>query len=326
MRAMLGISVSLLVAAAGVFSFSDRETSPLGPHRIPVDNMNLTSIERTDSGIVAAGELGHILVSSDNGKSWTRAELSHHRHALITRTRFRDGLNGLAIGHEGWILRTEDGGNSWQETHFEPGTEPLLGLGMLADRQWMAVGAFGLTLVSNDDGISWSEPSRPLDTDWHLNALIPSRDGTTWLLAGESGTLFRSTDSGNSWESIPEFYNGSLYGGINIDDETWVVYGMRGNIFRSDDNGLNWEQVANPIPASVFSHTQLADGRLILAGQGGLLLLSDDGGRHFRPVFRGGRMSLTDIEQLDSGKLLISSDSGMIPVLTIDQITSQPGA
>lgn len=325
MRAILGISVSLLVVAAGVYTLSESESPSLGAHRIPVDNMIITSIEQTNAGIITAGELGHILISSNNGQEWTKANISHNRNALITRMQFRDEHNGLAIGHESWILRTDDGGLNWQEVHFEPGTEPLLGIGLI-DNNWMAVGAFGLVLVSYDDGISWVEPYPSLDTDWHLNALIPSIQGDLWLLAGEAGTLFRSVNKGISWEQLPEFYNGSFYGGVNLSNETWLIYGMRGNIFRSEDNGINWEQVYNPIPVSIFSHTLLPDGNLILAGQGGLLMLSEDNGRSFRPVFRGGRMTLTDIEMLESGELLISSDSGLIPTISIDNITSQPGA
>jgi len=110
MRATLGIAVSVIVAAAGMFAFSHRDTPSLGPRQIPVDNMNLTSITQTDAGLVTAGELGHILMSSDKGATWQKAALSDQRHALITRMHFKDDMTGLAIGHEGWILKTRDGG------------------------------------------------------------------------------------------------------------------------------------------------------------------------------------------------------------------------
>ncbi len=326
MRVTLGIAVSLIVAVAGIFAFSHRDTPSLGPRQIPVDNMNLTSIVQTDAGLVTAGELGHILISSDQGNSWQQASLSQQRHALITRLHFTDDRHGLAIGHEGWILKTEDGGRHWKEVAFNPGSEPLLSINRLPSGVWMAIGAFGQALVSNDNGNSWSSMPPPNGTDWHLNNLLPSKDHTTWLIVGEAGTLFRSTDGGQSWETIPEFYNGSFYGGLNLGGDTWVVYGMRGNIFRSVDNGQSWESVGGELQASLFTHSVLDNGDILLGGQGGALLLSEDQGRSFRFLHKSGRMSVTDITRLDDDRLLLSSDAGLLPPLSLDQLKQPSGA
>ncbi len=326
MRVTLGIAVSLIVAVAGIFAFSHRDTPSLGPRQIPVNNMNLTSIVQTDAGLVTAGELGHILISTDQGKNWKQASLSHQRHALITRLHFKDDRTGLAIGHEGWILKTTDGGLNWQEVAFNPGGEPLLSINLLPSGIWMAIGAFGQAVVSSDEGNSWSRMPPPNGTDWHLNNLLPSQDHNTWLIVGEAGTLFRSTDSGESWEAVPEFYNGSLYGGLNLHGETWIVYGMRGNIFRSEDNGQNWVSVGGELPASMFTHQVMENGDLLLGGQGGVLLLSEDDGRSFRFLHKSGRMSVTDIARLDSGQLLLSSDRGLLPSVSLDQLKHPSGA
>ncbi|GAA0795875.1 WD40/YVTN/BNR-like repeat-containing protein [Marinobacterium sediminicola] len=326
MRVTLGIAVSLLVAVAGIFAFSHRDTPSLGPRQIPVNNMNLTSIVQTDAGLVAAGELGHILISSDEGKNWTQASLSHQRHALITRLHFKDERTGLAIGHEGWILKTDDGGRHWKEVAFNPGGEPLLSVNHLPSGIWMAIGAFGQAVVSSDEGDTWSNMPPPNGTDWHLNNLLPSEDHRTWLIVGESGTLFRSLDAGESWEPIPEFYNGSLYGGLNLNGDVWVVYGMRGNIFRSEDNGLTWTSVGGQLPASLFTHQTLDNGDILLGGQGGILLLSKDQGRSFHFAHKAGRMSVTDIARLDSGELLMSSDRGLLPQISPEQLKQPSGA
>lgn len=326
MRVTLGIAVSLIVAVAGIFAFSHRDTLSLGTRQIPINNMNLTSLVETDAGLVTAGELGHILISKDQGQSWTPASLSQQRYALLTRLHFKDGQTGLAIGHEGWILRTNDGGLNWQEVAFNPGGEPLLGIHLLPSGAWVAFGAFGQALISRDDGNSWSDLPPPEGTDWHLNNILASIDKRTWLIVGESGTLFRSTDGGENWETVPEFYNGSLYGGLNLGGDNWLVYGMRGNIFRSEDNGLTWTSVGGELPVSIFTHQSLDNGKLLLAGQGGVLLLSDDDGKSFSFLHKSGRMTLTDITRLESGKLLMSSDTGLLPPLSLDQLKQPSGA
>lgn len=326
MRVTLGVAVSLLVAVAGIFAFSHRDTQPLGPRQIPVNNMNLTSIVETSAGLVTAGELGHILISTDQGRNWNEAKLSEQRFALITRLHFTDENTGLAIGHEGWILRTTDGGRNWEEVAFNPGGEPLMSVNQLPSGVWMAIGAFGQALVSNDNGLSWSNMPPPNGTDWHLNNLLPSKDHRTWMIVGEAGTLFRSTDGGEHWDSIPEFYNGSLYGGLHLGGDTWVVYGMRGNIFRSEDNGQSWDSIGGNLPASLFTHLELDSGEILLGGQGGILLLSKDNGRSFNFLHKSGRMSVTDIARLGSGELIMSSDSGLLPSLMLDQLKNSSGA
>ena len=84
MLAPVGMAMALIVTAASIYSFSPRHMHPLEETRIPVDRMQLTSIERSKAGLVIAGELGTILVSADEGSSWKPAVVSHDRQALIS--------------------------------------------------------------------------------------------------------------------------------------------------------------------------------------------------------------------------------------------------
>ena len=108
MRASVGWAMALIVAAAGVHAFSPRSAVTLPEVRIPVEHMQLTSVHQTSAGLVIAGELGHILTSADQGSSWTPANIPGNRQALLTRLAFSGPDEGLALGHEGWILRSTD--------------------------------------------------------------------------------------------------------------------------------------------------------------------------------------------------------------------------
>lgn len=311
MRTPVGILVTLLVVTASAFAFSPRNTQPLAPTQIPVDNMLLTSTAKTEAGRIIAGEQGSILISQNGGESWLTAKLSTQRYALITQLSFTDAKHGLAIGHEGWILRTTDGGLTWNEVAFdEERGDPLLDLAQLPSGHWVAVGAFGRILTSDDNGLSWHSMNIPGNTDRHLNSISGSADGRDWLIVGETGTAFRSADSGETWEKIPEFYEGSLYGAASLSDDTWVAYGMRGNIFRSSDNGENWQRIPFNTPLSLFTHKHLSSGTLLLGGQGGIVLASKDEGRTF-DVIRRGKGTLTDLGITDTGEWLLLSDAGL---------------
>ncbi|MBS0555095.1 MAG: glycosyl hydrolase, partial [Proteobacteria bacterium] len=219
---------------------------------------------------------------------------------------------GLALGQEGWILRTDDGGQSWTETAFtEKNGEPLMSAARLPNGDWLAVGAFGQVLRSIDDRNTWQPDTLPGLSDWHLNQIASSADGKQWMIVGENGTVLRSTDGARSWEAVEPFYHGSLYGAVHLGGNRWVAYGMRGKVFFSDNAGETWSAAQVPAPVSLYGHTLTPSGELLLVGQGGVVLSSKDGGEHFTVARRGGRASLTGILVKRDGEWLMSSDGGL---------------
>ena len=82
-----------------------------------------------------------------------------------------------------WLLRTEDGGRSWNEVAFnEQGAEPLMDAQRLPSGDWLAVGAFGRVLRSRDGGHQWHAERIEGQEDWHLNGIAGSADGRHWLI------------------------------------------------------------------------------------------------------------------------------------------------
>ena len=127
MRMLLGLGMAAIVAASAVFAFSPRHTPPLAATRMPVDRMHFNTLASAGDMLVAGGELGHIMLSADAGKTWTEAVVEPRRNALITQIVFVNQQLGLAVAHEGQILRTEDGGKRWKELAFDQDKgEPLM--------------------------------------------------------------------------------------------------------------------------------------------------------------------------------------------------------
>src|SRR5688572_29939006 len=61
--------------------------------------------------LVAAGAHGHIVFSDDGGTTWQQAQVPVS--ADLTALHFVDATLGWAVGHEGVVLHTADGGASW---------------------------------------------------------------------------------------------------------------------------------------------------------------------------------------------------------------------
>jgi photosystem II stability/assembly factor-like uncharacterized protein len=309
--------MAALMALAAIQAFAPRETPALAVTRLAVEKLHLNTLARSKAGLITAGELGTVLYSTNQGHEWQRAALPVERQALLNQISFgSDGLTGMAVGHEGWILRTTDGGMSWKEVAFdEKNGEPLMSVGQLPSGAWLVVGAFGRALRSFDAGNSWQPLVLPksgneLD-DKHMNRLVGSADGKHWLIVGERGLVLRSDDSGESWALVEPFYKGSFYNAAALADGQWLAYGMRGNAYLSHAGQAPWTRSTVPAPASFFGHAVLPNGRVLLVGQGSLIASSDDGGNSFA-ISRGkGRATLTDLQVADDGSGWISSDAGL---------------
>lgn len=232
-----------------------------------------------DSAIVAVGERGLIRRSTNGGRTWTDTDTVVP--TTLCAVSFADARNGWAAGHGAVILRTTDGGVSWQHQYTGPDPEsPFLDLLALDAGHVIAIGAFGAYYVSHDAGAHW-EQEFILEEDMHLNRITRLTDGTLFL-AGEMGTLLRSTDRGATWETLSTDDDGSLYGVLELADHTLLAYGLRGRVYRSNDRGDTWKPVKTPGTGLLMTGIELPSARtVILAGQARTWWTSHDGGRTF---------------------------------------------
>src|SRR5262245_50694342 len=81
------------------------QSSPLASKRL------LQSVARAGDRLVAVGPRGHILVSSDSGQSWTQSTVPVSSD--LTAVYFANDKAGWAVGHDGVVLATTDGGDTW---------------------------------------------------------------------------------------------------------------------------------------------------------------------------------------------------------------------
>jgi photosystem II stability/assembly factor-like uncharacterized protein len=258
-----------LLAKDGEFS----EPAPLAARSLLLDV--------TDAGgkLVAVGDRGHIVISTDEGRTWQQASVP--TRAMLTGVAFADADHGWAVGHDGVIVATTDGGRTWQRQDDGKDLETVyLDVLFLDARRGFVVGAYGKCLFTEDAGANW-RALRPTDEDMHFNRVLRTPGGALYLV-GEAGTLLRSSDEGRTWERLEVPYEGSLFAGIAPDDDTLVLAGLRGHIFTSRDRGETWQPHDNNATVLISASTRTRDGLIVLAGQGGNFFLSRDGGRSFR--------------------------------------------
>jgi photosystem II stability/assembly factor-like uncharacterized protein len=317
------------LAALALFGLSAGGVEAAGSQLMPLaDKSLLLDGQAVAERLIAVGERGHILISEDNGLSWQQQPVP--TRSTLTSVYFVDSANGWAAGHDSVILRTRDGGASWQQVYADPQDErPILDLWFRDARHGYAVGGYGLILATSDGGASW----QPLDfdpatlltnsdsddpwsaeaedawVDFHLNQIAVSRNGRVFI-AAEAGNLYRSDDGCRSWLSLPTPYEGSFYGVLPLAGDSLLAFGLRGHLFRSDDGGVNWRELATASRATIDDGIILSDGRLLLAGLAGTLLLSADGGQSFTRLANDKRDGIAKVLQSADGSVILLGEHG----------------
>lgn len=265
----------------------------------------LIAVAAAGERLVAVGDRGIIVLSDDKGASWAQAA-QVPTQALLTGVCFFDAQHGLAVGHDEVALVTADAGRTWKLSHYAPEAQrPLLDVWCGAGGQAIAIGAYSTYLTSPDGGASWNESRfvatpRPKpggarraaaaqaaasDQDaagggYHLNRIV-SAAGARLYIAGETGHLYRSDNSGAAWQELTTPYAGSFFGVLPLGGETVLAFGLRGNLYRSADAGSSWQKIDTATVALLDGAARFGDSGVAIVGLSGVVLVSYDSGRSF---------------------------------------------
>jgi len=277
------------------------------------DRSLLLDAAAVDGMLVVVGERGHILISNDAGKTWRQAKVP--TRATLTGVWFHDPSHGWAVGHDSVILRTMDGGATWERVQWAPDDEsPFLDVWFFDAESGFAIGAYGSFFVTEDGGATWFDEMIGED-DFHLNHMARSDTGRMYI-AAEAGAAYRSDDDGATWTILPTPYEGSFFGVLPLDGDALLLFGLRGHLFRSDDAGETWTTLETGTTAMLNSGIRLEDGRIVIAGLGGVVLVSDDGGRSFDLRGQSSRAGIQTLVDAGDGQLLLVGEFGirMLPL------------
>lgn len=309
--------------------------SALAPHAL------LNAVTRAGTRLVAVGQRGHVLWSDDAGARWMQAAVPVSSD--LTAVHFPSPWRGFAVGHDGVVLATADGGRSWTKRLDGRGIEALLrarygapalaarggiaeqaralaqrapGVSLLAvwfadERVGFVAGAFGLVLHTEDGGESWIPWLDRVDNPRALHLYAIGRAGGAVLLAGEQGLLLRLDHEARRFRAARVPPGGSFFA-LAATGRTAVIAGLGGRALRTGDAGESWQEVATGVVASVTGAAVLPGGQLVLVSQQGDVLVSGDGGRSFRRAGPAGRPQPTSsVAAADAETLVLAGPAGV---------------
>ena len=236
-----------------------------------------------------------IAATEDGGRSWatTRLENKSRGFPNLTGVAFRDMSRGWAFGTHALALSTRDGGKTWAK-ETAPGDIRTFryrnGTGSLVLGPPGYSGRDGFFTFDADDfqsGRLREKASNDFNMFPHDVQIVNPR--TLWGFG--DGSLYRSTDSGDSWTviRIDEAYSGPSTIGDGVRAISFlsattgfIVVGDR--LLATTDGGAT-RKVAGPLGAGGFVHSRLFffdEARGVALGStraAGTILFTADGGR-----------------------------------------------
>lgn len=147
---------------------------------------------------------------------------------------------GLAVGIQGTILKTTNGGNSWTAVGGLPVSLDIYDVDVIDQNTAWAVGrenSVGIILKTTDGGNVWN-PQTPVGGASALNSVF-FFDTSTGFVVGNSGTIWQTTDGGANWtlknsgtsQNLSSVTGGATTGSV-VTRAVWAV-GDSGAILRS---------------------------------------------------------------------------------------------
>ena len=274
------------------------EVQPLAAESVLLD------VTRIDDRLVAVGERGHV-VWSDDGVRWEQAETVPTRSTLTTVVAV--GKRLWAAGHDAVIITSGDNGRTWSRQFFDPERQQaVMDLYFTDEQNGVAIGSYGLYLVTDDGGRSWNDSVVDEENQYHLNAMVRFPDGVR-LIAGEAGYSYRSPDDGVTWAPLDLPYQGSMWGALISSRGCAVFFGLRGHIQQSCDSGDHWVELASGTQASLSGAAE-QQGMLVIVGNNGTVLTWTGGGFTAHQLSSG--VDLADVMPLSGGRFLLVGEGG----------------
>jgi photosystem II stability/assembly factor-like uncharacterized protein len=312
-----------------------------------INTLHDITSNQSQTVMVAVGEGGTVLRSTDNGKTWYRAAIELPDQLNISLTRFNSVAYiaksdvWLAAGTQSAIVRSSDDGLTWEVVSYNTRESRLEILDLFVESQSGDIffaAQQATTGRSSDGGLTWSFNKHDIETSGsyipHIVNFHHFRN--TLVAAADNGHLLLSKDRGLTWKitkiQTAGYFTDSAYDPHN---NVFALTTQMGEIAISKDEGKTWNLVSfkvrnwpsNDIPLLSRIIFDKKSKSFLVVGNSGVIARSDDGGKSwhadiFKPLFNASVTTL--LHDSNNGISVIAGSGGSIAYTKSLGVTSLP--
>jgi photosystem II stability/assembly factor-like uncharacterized protein len=196
--------------------------------------------ELPGGAVLASGSYGKILSISRDGQI---RRLSTPTRNTLQDIAVWDAEHSVAVGNDGVILFSLDGGLHWNQATNVPrsGTANKLNRVRIgAEGLAIATGEMGAVLISRDFGRHWQRLRDEEDVAWNDVAIL---DNGQLVLVGEFGRVLLGNLETGQWREVESPLSSSLMALTFRDAQHGMAVGLEGGVMETRDGGQHWDVI-----------------------------------------------------------------------------------
>lgn len=269
---------------------------------------------------------GNLYRTTDGGSSWESLFGDGFRGSLAAIDA-SDDENAWAVGANGTILATSNGGEDWNMQNSDA-SKTLRDIQFFDGQIGWAIGDSGTVVSTTDGGEIWTAIETGVDENLRSIEML---DAMTGWVVGDSSLVLKTSDGGNAWESVVLFPDDTLQlnSVVFIDENNGWIGGEEGTIMHTEDGGETWSIQENTLLGfginDFFFHDENNGWAVCSGGTSGVfgqIIRTQDGGNTWEQVATNFQYAFYEIQFVSPTKgwiagfgfagnhLLVTTDGG----------------
>ncbi|OFY69589.1 MAG: hypothetical protein A3G23_11170, partial [Bacteroidetes bacterium RIFCSPLOWO2_12_FULL_37_12] len=220
---------------------------------VATTNDVFTAIDAIGTNAFIAGNNGNIYGTTDLN-SWESK--TNIKPPIINDAVMVNSSVGYAVGVGGSILKTKDGGKTWDTQTLGTGTgQELNAVYFTGENNGIAVGENGVILKTTNGGTSWNLITPPVTT-FQLND-VHFTGANLGIIAGNGGKLLRTMNGGDTWNVVSSGTTNDLNTVYLFDNGFGIAGGNNSTIIKGTTTTSQldtWAVLSNALPAGISIH------------------------------------------------------------------------
>lgn len=232
------------------------------------------------------GDNSKILISDNFGKTWSEADVEGSKTIRFNTVEFSNSLVGFAagrttilqFGNYGKLYFTVDGGKKWEDYGTSSSLPNVNAIHFSSFYRGYAV-ANNRIMRTTSAGNSWAYIYTYGSIDLYD---IHFPDSLLGFACGEFGSITRTDDGGQSWQTVysdPDDDN--LYAIHFINKNVGFACGEYGALVRTTDGGDTWVKFNTSTSADLTSISFFNTKEGFIVGENGTILFTNNSGSNF---------------------------------------------